>query len=173
MKDLINEWFEYKRGRLFWIKSPNQFYKAGMPASTSGARGYRAIRLKGKSYREHRLIWILHFGEIPEGLEIDHIDRNRSNNNIENLRVVTHAQNVANSSVRNTSKSGIRGVSKTKTGKWVARITTGLHYLHLGTFDTKEEAAEAYNKLNNAKLEYQKSIVPKHLLFQSGVHSEA
>lgn len=71
--------------------------KAGTPVRAAKAHnGYRLIKVKGKMRRLHRVIWELHNGPIPDGLEVDHIDRNKDNNLIGNLRLVTKSQNAFN-----------------------------------------------------------------------------
>ena len=62
--------------------------------------GYRRVRIEGRDYLVHRLVADAYFGDIPDGMEVDHIDRNCSNNAVENLRIVTHSENQ-----RNTSKN--------------------------------------------------------------------
>jgi hypothetical protein len=76
----------------------------------------------------------------------DHIDRNRLNNQRGNLRPATQSQNVANIGLRSDNTSGFKGVSWcSQLRKWVARITVGDQYLCVGSFDSKIEAARAYN----------------------------
>lgn len=62
----------------------------------SDCKGYRLINYKGKNYRIHRLVVEAFIGPIPEGFEVDHIDRDRSNNDVTNLRIVTHSENCRN-----------------------------------------------------------------------------
>lgn len=70
---------------------------AGSPVKASkGSNGYRLLKLLGKTYRLHRVVWMLHNGPIPDGMEVDHIDRNVENNRIENLRLATKSQNAFN-----------------------------------------------------------------------------
>ena len=98
---------------------------------------------KRKAIHIHRIVANKIFGEIPCGYEIDHIDRNPLNNQRHNLRVCTHRQNGKNLSVsKNTS--GFRGVRK-RHKKWAAQIACDGKLSHLGTFDTAEEAAKAYD----------------------------
>ena len=103
--------------------------------------GYLTIEFKGKPYRAHRIAWFLHYGEQPPYI-IDHIDRNRSNDKIENLRVVTDSENRSN--------APFIGVSKRPSGKFRARIMHNGTRLILGTFDTFEQARAVYR---SAKLE--------------------
>ena len=83
----------------------------------------------------------------PDNMEIDHIDGNRLNNQKSNLRFATSAQNKMNRGPRKDNKSGFKGVSLNKAlNKWTARIMIENKYKHLGLFETKEEAAKAYNE---------------------------
>ena len=87
-----HEWLVYRDGEVYWKKctsrtgsGPNQPGKqAGCKA---GAYGYHVLNLKGKQYSVHRIIWEMHYGTIPKDLTVDHIDRNKQNNRIENLRL--------------------------------------------------------------------------------------
>lgn len=114
--------FSYCRdtGSLFWkIKKPQVY--PGMRAGNKNKEGYVAVRINGKDHRAHRIIWVMHNGPIPTGLEIDHIDGNPSNNRIENLRAVTHLENGKNQKLRVNNKSGATGVYfNKKTKKWIA-----------------------------------------------------
>lgn len=89
--------FEYRNGKLFWKVDP-QFGKrrkntrAGYPASD----GYRKVGIGNMSYMEHRLIWRMHHPKGRMPLVLDHIDCNKANNKIENLRVATFSMNVLN-----------------------------------------------------------------------------
>jgi hypothetical protein len=121
--------------------------KIGDIAGHISKEGYICIRINGKSYKAHRLAWFYVTGEWP-GNEIDHKDRNRSNNTFANLRLASHLQNTSNRSMNKNNLSGYKGVSIHKeSGKWVAQI--GIHgkRTHIGLFETKEDAAIAYNTL--------------------------
>jgi len=72
----------------------NWLYKAHSPAGSPSCHGYFIISINGKSYRTHRLIWTMHYGEIPDGYVINHIDSDVTNNAIENLEAVTHKENM-------------------------------------------------------------------------------
>jgi len=105
--------------------------------------GYPYIVVDRKPYKSHRLAWIISNGDIPEHLRIDHINRNRSDNRLCNLRLVTHMENCHNQTLKSINTSGYPGVNK-KNKKWRARIKANYKNIHLGYFDTKEEAYQAY-----------------------------
>ncbi len=106
--------------------------------------GYLHIRIDYKLWRAHRLAWLYEYGDMPNG-KIDHIDRDPGNNSISNLRVVNASQNAVNCKIRSDNKSGYKGVSKRKgLNRWVARTYYNGVDIHIGYFDTPEEASEAY-----------------------------
>lgn len=114
---------------------------AGKPAFTSGSGGgYLSTTIFCKRVMAHRVAWCLsNKKDISDGIIIDHINGDVQDNRIANLRMSTAAQNMQNAKKR---KAGLRGAFYHKTtGKWQASIR-----LHLGTFDTQEEAAAAYEK---------------------------
>jgi hypothetical protein len=103
--------------------------------------GYRYIGVDGKGYTAYRLAWLYMYGDFPVG-DIDHINRDPTDDRIANLRSVSHSTNLHNSSHRNPS-SKIKGVYRTKENHWQASIKVkGVTY-RLGTFKTIEEAADA------------------------------
>jgi hypothetical protein len=71
---------------------------------------YYSVKVNNKTYKVHRIIWEIHFGPIPEGMQIDHIDRNSLNNKVSNLRLVSSKLNSRNQSFRETNTSGVCGV---------------------------------------------------------------
>lgn len=81
-----------------------------------------------------------------DGYVIDHEDRNKLNNQRNNLRFLTKSGNAVNSKLSKNNTSGIKGVQKTRSGRWVARLMINGKNLCLGTYDTIEEAAEARRK---------------------------
>ena len=95
----------------------------GNPAGkVNKSHGYREIRIDGKTYKEHRLIWFWYYGEMPLN-EVDHINRIRTDNRIENLREATGPEQRQNVSLRRDSSSGYPGVNwRKETNKWRVRI---------------------------------------------------
>lgn len=105
--------------------------------------GYIEISFDYTRVSAHRLAWFYMYGVWPED-QLDHIDRNRSNNAIRNLRPATNKQNMENANVQRNNTSGFRGVSKAETkGKWCAYIKHNGVKISLGTFDSIEGALSA------------------------------
>lgn len=104
-------------------------------------REYRRITIMGERYLEHRVIWTYHNGEIPTGMTVDHIDRDATNNKIENLRLATQGQNNLNQRRRTTSSAKYKGV-RSENGWFSARYKGK----YLGSFKTEEDAAWAYDE---------------------------
>ena len=114
-------------------------------------KGYIYIECMGKSYAAHRLAWFYTFKQFPAN-QIDHINGNKSDNRIKNLREATNSQNRANS--KTTNKHGVKGVRKLPWMKesdrcWQAQITHNKKVIYLGCYNTKEEAHSVY--VNAAK----------------------
>lgn len=125
--------FCYKSGKLYWLTTQNNFVKAGSQAGCVSPSGYITVMVKGKSIPAHRIVWEMHNGTIPRGMEIDRINHVRSDNKLSNLRLVTRTENMKNKSLSKNNKSGCHGVSwHTKSGFWVARITLNGKKLFLG-----------------------------------------
>jgi len=119
--------------------------KNGCQAGSRHHDGYRQICIDGRVYGEHRLAWIYVYSVTPLN-DIDHIDGNRSNNAISNLRDVSRSQNLQNQRVcRSDNKSGFLGVSwNQETELWYARIQINKIQKGLGYFKTPEDAHLAY-----------------------------
>ena len=118
--------------------------KVGTIAGSVRPNKYRAIRINYRLYFEHRLAWLWMTGKWPEN-EIDHINRDRSDNRWSNLREATSFQNQHNTCKPVTNKSGFKGVHwYARKRKFQAQIRVNGRRLHLGYFDTPEKAAVAY-----------------------------
>lgn len=106
---------------------------------------YRFINLGGKPIRAHQLAWLLTYGDFIRGL--DHKDGDGLNNRIDNLRPLSHSDNIRKGRLRSNNTSGAKGVSlRADTGKWTARAMRGGVYTSLGCFDSKEDAVAAYRE---------------------------
>lgn len=118
-------------------------FHIGTSMGRTDTYGYRQLNIQSRSYLAHRAAWLYVYGEWPTD-EIDHIDGNRSNNAISNLRIVKRQgnnQNIRKSRVTNIV--GVLGVSRSGK-KFTARINADGSQVHLGTFNTPEEAYESY-----------------------------
>lgn len=111
--------------------------------------GYARVTLDGQRVYVHRLVWLLHYGAWPSA-QVDHIDGDRSNNAISNLRDVDHTANAQNIHVaKSNSGTGVLGVGWDKSRNlYIARISIGprdsAKNKHLGRFKTIDEARAAY-----------------------------
>lgn len=132
-------------GIFTWLKKPNKRIPAGAIAGSKDVNGYWAIRLDGRLYLAHRLAWFYVHGKWP--LEfIDHINRIRDDNRIQNLREAGYAENVQNTLVRSNNKVGLKGVSWNKRNKcWQAKIVHQGVQHYLGGYADPQQASMAYN----------------------------
>ena len=145
-QEILRERFDYKDGQLIY-KEPacKNKIKAGDVVGGFGRDGYSRVMINYKRYPLHRLIWIYHNGDIPDGIKIDHINRLREDNCIDNLRLATRSQNQHNRSKSKNNSSGFKGVYWDKKLKnWRATIGRNNKRQHLGNFSTPELASEAY-----------------------------
>jgi len=148
--------FEYKDGMLYWKTRGNGFapFKIGSKVGSVCERGYARTKINGKGYLVHRLIYLMHNGFIPEF--IDHIDGNKNNNKIENLRPATRAENYWNVPARKTNNlSKIKNVHWNKSSeKWAVVIKRNKKTHYCGLFKDLElaelVAIEARNHYHGA-----------------------
>ena len=140
----ILEVLRYEDGDLYWIKTLSKRSVAGRRAGSIQSTGYIKTGIKGKCYQNSRLIWIMHHGDIPAGYVVDHINRDRLDNRLENLRLATIAENNYNMKAPR-NKWGFRGVSRVKSS-WCSTIHANGKSHYLGVYPTKEGAARAYNE---------------------------
>ena len=149
-QDFVNSRFIYDGSRL---------YHKPKPASNKAWNtryAYKECRTLNKGYFQvgisinggyyiyavHRIIFLMVHGYLPD--YIDHIDGNRTNNKVDNLRAATKHENLKNRRLDRRNKSGAHGVSRIEqSGKWRAKITHNGQIIHIGCYKTKEEAVEA------------------------------
>ena len=139
------EHFKYQDGELIRIKaSTTRPDTLGQPFGGLTGTGYIQGWFKNKLYYLHHLIWIYHYGKLPEGI-IDHINRDKTDNRIENLREASKQQNSWNRSGDTGAVSQFKGVSR-KRDKWRARIVVDGVEHNLGVFETEIAAGLAYKQ---------------------------
>ena len=139
----LDELFFYDGKNLLWKKIITR-KKNGSIAGCLQNTGHRQIKIDGKIYLAHRVIWMLHHGSWPKN-DIDHINGIRDDNRIENLREATRQENSLNRSLSKLNKSGVKGVYfMNSRNKWHAKIKLKGKTIHIGYFDKKEDAIEAY-----------------------------
>jgi hypothetical protein len=138
--------YEPETGKLFWLDCDDmpKWWRtawADKDAFTSlQTRGYRQGAINGKSLLAHRVAYAIYYAKWPED-EIDHINGNRQDNRIWNLRVVSRQENLQNCAIKSNNKSGVCGVYWDKRRrKWEARIGIGGRSIKLGHFSSLTDA---------------------------------
>ena len=142
----IMEYLEYnpETGVFTAAKTHGTLWRKGKIVGHKNKAGYITITLLGKLRKAHRLAWIYVYGEDIDGYEIDHINGDKSDNRICNLRISSHQQNMFNMKKKSTNKSGVKGVHFDKRcNKWRAQTSINKKRVHLGLFDTIESAEKA------------------------------
>jgi hypothetical protein len=170
--DYLKECFRYENGKLYWKERPVEHFPsvrqhtdftnhhAHKEAGFLETNNYRRVkfRYQGNVVRlnVHQIIAILHDFEVPPGYIVDHKNRNRLDNRVENLRVCCYIRNQQNRSLSYKNYSGYNGVEHNGFS-WTAKITVNKKMIWLGSFPTKEEAV---CKRLEAELEYFKEFSP-------------
>lgn len=143
--DLLREKFRYdpETGHLYLRESKKTGFDIDSPVGYPSHHGHIRVWLVSRHMYAHKVAWALYYGAWPNG-EIDHINRVASDNRIENLRIASKSENGANRVQRNAC--GRKGVSSARNGKFRAQIQHNKKVMHIGTFESIDEAAHAYNK---------------------------
>ena len=141
LRELVS--YDSATGEFRWrVKVSN--VHAGTIAGSLKVSGYRALMVDRTLYYAHRLAWLYTYGKWPKD-QIDHINGERDDNRLANLREATHAQNGRNIPWNTRNKSGFRGVSwAVRRGKRHAQINITGAVRSLGYFTTPEAASAAY-----------------------------
>lgn len=122
--------------------SPSCLTRDGLPVGWLSKNGYWVIKLNKKTKTTvHRVIWQLLNGPVQDGLVVDHIDRNKLNNRISNLRLATYSQNGTNRSKRKNTASGMIGVYIDNRGKFIPYLVINGKRKSLGAYKSKYDAA--------------------------------
>ena len=140
--ELASQKYKHREDGLFINK------ETGYVVGTINEKGYELIGVsmngKTKSLRSHRLAWFIHTGELPKDC-VDHIDGNRLNNRISNLRECSVQENNRNMFISKINKTGFKGVYKDKaSGKFRSCISLNNKNINLGSFETAYDAHLAY-----------------------------
>ena len=114
------------------------------PVGSFNGTGRLHFGFKGKFYEVHKVIWEMHYGSVTPGMEIDHKNNMPNDNRIENLQELTHGDNSKKQLISKNNKTGYKGVSFHKRdNQFQSYICVNYKTIHLGYFDTAEEAYEA------------------------------
>jgi hypothetical protein len=156
--EYAKECFELRGSEVYWRSRPVRHFSsehawkvfqtkyAGKPAGRKELSGYISINIRHKGarlqFQAHRVIWMLHYGSWPQKV-IDHINRDRSDNRIENLRDVDVSVNVQNKV--NGKSSGHKGSMKSRT-KFMSHVRVGPKYVYLGIFERESDAQEYHRQ---------------------------
>lgn len=128
-----------------WQCSAWNAKRAGSPAlNCKNDSGYFRGNICGRQVRAHHVAWAIYYGEWPND-QIDHINGDRSDNRIDNLRIGSQSQNMANAA-RRSRKTRFRGIFPNGSG-WSAKVCVNYKQIYGGTFSTEEEAARRYDDL--------------------------
>jgi len=135
---------------LIWKNPRSLKLKQGDFVGSKNKDGYWQVGIKqenkSKLYQVHRIVYYLHYKVNIDNFQIDHINNNRADNNINNLRLVTNQENCWNKQKQKQCSSKYKGVSwDKKINKWKAQICVKYKKIHLGFYDLETEAAIAYN----------------------------
>lgn len=143
--EILREYFSYdpETGLFTRIKKTWRSVPLGPVGGRISGKGYLHITILGKHYRAHRLVWLWWYGRWPSK-DIDHINGDKLDNRISNLREVTRSQNKANGKRQANNTSGQKGVCRVRNNKWRAIIVFERKRTVLGTFEKFEDAKRAY-----------------------------
>lgn len=150
----FHEFFEYRDGILYWkvFRKGRGGIVPGTRAGTPHKRGYCCIVLSGVRLLRHRIIWEMHNGPIPDGMEIDHINHVPGDDRIENLRMVTTKENKKNLPKTSLNTSGVVGVywrqERGRISGWQAFIYVNGKKKYLGIYGDWFEAVCARKSAN-------------------------
>ena len=140
---LLKNHIKYENGFLYWIDFSNKPNAKTSALGNITQNGYLNVGFMKKKFYVHRLVFLYHHGYTPKF--IDHINGNKQDNRIENLREVTQCQNMMNVGKTSYNSTGYKGVSYNKNrNKWVAQIKQNKVHFYLGSYDSPEKAYEVY-----------------------------
>ncbi len=137
-KKELDKLFNCRNGKLYNKIHRNPKALMGAEAGSYDSYGYRQLKINRKTYKVHRLIYMMHYGEFDQSFSIDHINGIKDDNRIENLRLVTHQENHFN-------RTAAKGCYWNKINKkWIAQIAVSGNVTYLGSFCREDDAKKAY-----------------------------
>lgn len=150
-KQELEKLFDYVDGGLYWKIKPSNNVNVGDKAGSANDRGYLFVQINKKKYSLHRLVYAYHHGYMP--LFVDHIDNNKANNRIDNLRAVTKSQNQQNRKCNANSATKFKNVCwNARQAKWQVQVCVNKKRVVSKVFDDFElatlVAAEARDKFH-------------------------
>ena len=132
-KELLHNLFNYCDGILYWKNPTNKRIVKGSKAGSYDKDGYLIVQFFGKKYKIHRLIFMMHYGYMP--IQIDHINCNKSDNHIFNLRKANNTTNQQNRKIQKNNKSGVKGVCWNKNmNQWMVRLRVNDETKYFGSY---------------------------------------
>ncbi len=143
-------------GALLWKERPRSHFAtdtawrsintrhAGKPAGVISPIGYRQVRISGRLHYAHRVAWMIANGDIPDGLMIDHVNGDKTDNRLGNLRLATNSQNGHNQRQK-AARALPKGISRDR-GRFVGYVTANCRQHFVGRFDSLAEAQESVSK---------------------------
>lgn len=142
----------YEDGKLIWRERGNDKFDKQFAHKEAGCKkrsdGYSIVAWNKSHLLIHRAVWTMFNRQLAKGEDIDHINGNRADNRIENLRLCSRSENLRNAQKRKDNTSGIKGVGlHALTGKWRARISIAGKQVYLGLFQSLKEAEYAIMKI--------------------------
>ena len=144
---ILHELFEYRDGELYW-KNRKSGVCFGKPVGYVTRQGYKRVEVNGKSYAVHRLVYVMFNNSLPE--QLDHIDCNKLNNRIENLRPASSAENSSNRNLRSDNQYGTKNIYFDKTnGKWIVQVRKHGKSYFFGRYKDKDHAAKVAKTARN------------------------
>jgi hypothetical protein len=143
--DDVRRTFTYDNGVLRWKVAHGQRGQVGAIAGSKGLEGYVKVKWNRRMYQAHRLIFAFHHSWLPE--EVDHINGDRSDNRIENLRAATKSLNQRNAKRRADNRSGVKGVCWCERDqRWIATVYRNRKIIYQRYFRDLTDAAQAVQK---------------------------
>lgn len=133
----LRELVEYRDGALYW-RDPGRKHAKGPIGTPAGHAGRLQVHIGGVARYAHRVIWLYHYGKWPTE-QIDHINGDKHDNRIENMRVLTNAENA-----RNADRNGVSFDIRKAANPWRARIMVEGKAISLGYWATREDAHAEY-----------------------------